>query len=230
MALTTNLVSYWKLNESSGNAADSVGTNTLTNNNSTPYAAAKINSGADLERGSTQFFSITDAAQSGLDFTTAFTIALWVKFESVTTLVREPFMARWDANSGNRWLFTKDDSNIILFAIGDDATATFSSVAWTPSAATWYFVVVTYSAGTIKFYIDGVQQGADKTTSFTSLPNSSYDLNVGKYPDGAPDYFDGIMDEIGMWSRALLNSEIAFLYNGGAGLTYPFSGFNIALT
>ena len=47
--LTDNLISHWKLDESSGNAADSHGSNTLTNNGSTPFVAAKINNGADFE-------------------------------------------------------------------------------------------------------------------------------------------------------------------------------------
>ena len=57
MALTDNLVSYWKLDESSGNAADSVGSNTLTNTNTVTYSAGKINNGADFERDSAQYFS-----------------------------------------------------------------------------------------------------------------------------------------------------------------------------
>ena len=53
MALTDNLVSYWKLDESSGNAADSVGSNTLTNTGTATYAAGKINNGV-VVNGSSQ--------------------------------------------------------------------------------------------------------------------------------------------------------------------------------
>ena len=38
-ALTDNLVSYWKFDESSGNTTDSVGSNNLTNNNSVGFSA-----------------------------------------------------------------------------------------------------------------------------------------------------------------------------------------------
>ena len=38
----------------------------------------------------------------------------------------------------------------------------------------------------------------------------------------SPEEFDGIMDEVGIWNRVLSDSEITELYNGGAGLTYPF--------
>src|SRR3990167_551156 len=45
MALDTNLVAYWKMDESSGDATDSVASHTLTNTNVT-YGTGKINNGA----------------------------------------------------------------------------------------------------------------------------------------------------------------------------------------
>ncbi len=35
---------------------------------------------------------------------------------------------------------------------------------------------------------------------------------------------DGIVDEVGLWSRALTIAEVTALYNAGAGLAYPFDG------
>lgn len=57
MALTDNLVSYWKLDESSGNASDSVGSNTLTNNGTAGYASGKINNAVDFGTGDNLFFN-----------------------------------------------------------------------------------------------------------------------------------------------------------------------------
>lgn len=36
-------------------------------------------------------------------------------------------------------------------------------------------------------------------------------------------YFDGVLDEFGVWERTLTSDERTALYNGGAGLAYPFS-------
>ena len=44
-SLLNGLVSYWKLDETSGNAVDNIGGNTGVNTNVT-YAAGKINNGA----------------------------------------------------------------------------------------------------------------------------------------------------------------------------------------
>jgi hypothetical protein len=46
---------------------------------------------------------------------------------------------------------------------------------------------------------------------------NNYDSNWG---------FDGMIDEIGVWSRALTSGEVTQLYNSGAGLQYPFTSNN----
>ena len=33
---------------------------------------------------------------------------------------------------------------------------------------------------------------------------------------------DGSVDELGLWNRVLTSGEMTNLWNGGAGLTYPF--------
>ena len=80
MSLLTDLVSYWKLDEASGDALDSHGTNNLTVNGSIGTAAGKIGSARDLESsGSDQYFSLADNASlstGDIDFS----VAGWVKF------------------------------------------------------------------------------------------------------------------------------------------------------
>jgi len=70
---TRGLVSYWKLDEQSGNAIDSVSGNTLTNNSVT-YGDGKIGNGAVLN-GSSGYLSITNSNQKGLGITGDMTIS-----------------------------------------------------------------------------------------------------------------------------------------------------------
>src|SRR4051812_38835093 len=85
MALLTGIVSYWKLDESSGDAVDSVSSNNLTNHGSIPFVPGKINNGADIEMSTGQYFTIPDASQVGLDILSDFTINAWIKIESMPT-------------------------------------------------------------------------------------------------------------------------------------------------
>ena len=78
MSLLTGLVSYWKLDESSGNAADAHASNTLTNNNTVGYSAAKINNGADYGAGNTNKYLRNSGDLIGNYQADIFSISLWL--------------------------------------------------------------------------------------------------------------------------------------------------------
>lgn len=233
MALIDNLVSYWKMDETSdGSGAvtrvDSHGNNDLTDNNNIASGTGIINNGADLESGSSEYLSITDAAQTGLDFATDFSFSMWIKPESVPGansyfyLINKGFEAGVDRQyafiyetfGGSFW-----DLNI---SFNGSASASVLHQSHTPSAGTWYHMVVSYdaSAGTADFWINGTAQ-TQGTGGPTSIHNGDDDLFIGR---GETLYYDGLIDEFGMWSRTLTSDEVAELYNGGAGLSYDDFG------
>ena len=41
--------------------------------------------------------------------------------------------------------------------------------------------------------------------------------------------FDGVIDEVGLWSKVLSATEITDLYNSGAGFAYPFDPVSTAV-
>lgn len=226
MALTTNLEGYWKLNQvnTGDKAIDSTtNNNNLTNNNSVPFVAGKVGNGADLEFASSQYFSITDAAQTGLDFSDALTFAGWVKYESIDA-ADSPFIFKREAAGNQRAYDFYSSTTVLGFDSYTDGSTVGCgvSVSWSPSTATWYHVAVTKSGTSIKFYVDGAQQGTTQTGSNGTIYNASSAFEFGAFLAGAA-YFDGIMDEWGAWSRELSSTEISELYNSGNGLSYPFS-------
>ena len=230
-ALATNLVSYWKMDESSGNPADSVGSNTLTNLNTTAFGAAKINNGADIETSSTQGFRITDAAQSGLDFSDALTFAMWIKFES-TPAGEITFIVKRVGSGNQRSYFWKMNSTTAVGFLWYTDGSTIGgnlSVSWTPSTDTWYHIAVTKSGTTVKFYVNGAQQGLDQTGSNATIHNGTAPFEIGQWIDDVGN-FDGFTDEVGVWSRALTLAEISSLYNAGAGCAHPFTACESAAT
>ena len=90
----------------------------------------------------------------------------------------------------------------------------------------WHHGVVTYDGTSIvRLYVDGVQVA----TSFTSsLPEvNSHPLRLGsdsRFVDD--DLFIGNIDEVGIWNRALTNTEIANLKNSGTVATSGLVYFN----
>ena len=69
----TNLVSYWKLDEASGNALDAHGTNTLTDSNTVTSAAGKIGDSRHFTRTVPEYFTIADNASLSAPAGTSFT-------------------------------------------------------------------------------------------------------------------------------------------------------------
>lgn len=234
MALTDNIVSYWKFDESSGNAADSVGSNTLTNNGTATFVSAKINNGTDVN-GTSQYFSIADASQTGLDFSGDFTLSGWVMFDAYVSTTLYTFVSKLnfgDGGTSRSYALVKNltGTNKLDLAISDGTNYNAIGVSWTPSTATWYYVSVVHTSGAsakAQFYVNGAQQGTDQSSTATgTILNSSRPFHIGMTIDGVTNsyFFNGKFDEWGAWSRALSSSEISQLYNSGTGLAYPFSG------
>lgn len=227
MALATNLVSYWKADEASGNMADAVGSNTLTNENSATFAAGIIGNACALN-GSNQRFTIGDNAS--LSITGKLTISCWIKLSSYSGSTAYRMVAKnnlANAASGNAYDINMNDNgaNTLNIFISNGSTRTQKGVSFTPTVGVWYHIVAVYdTAGTVDFYINGVHQ-TQQTGLPTSIKDEASKFVIGATQNGASGFahhFPGNIDEIGIWSRALNSTEVGQLYNGGAGLQYPF--------
>lgn len=224
MALTDNLVSYWKLDESSGNAADSVGSNTLTNVNTATFSAGKINNGISLSSSSSQYFTASDNAS--LNITGAsFTISMWLKLTSQpATNTGFGFVGKRPTNAGYGLLY-RDLSgtkqiNLVKFGVIDQP------INYTLSNDTWYHIVAVQTVNTKwELFVNGTSAGSfSNGSSYNSASGSPMVLGAtGDNMGGVIYFFNGLIDEVGIWSRALSAGEITTLYNGGAGLQYPFT-------
>lgn len=231
MALIDNLVSYWKLDEESGTRVDAHSTNTndLTDNNTVLFGAGIISNAADFESANSESLTITDAAQTGLDITGDLSYSCWINFESTpTTDNGMAISAKWGALANRSYYFLLLNNGGTLqlgFFSHDGSSGVFRGVNWTPSLATWYHVAVVYTAagGTADFYVDGAQQGAQQSGLQTALNSAAGTFAIGQTNTTPADFMDGLIDELGIWDRALTASEISDLYNGGAGLAYPLS-------
>ena len=81
MPLSTSLVAAWELNEVSGNATDSKGSNTLTDNNTVTSGTGPIYALArDFELDNAEYFSIADNTDISLSGDISCTFEAWIKF------------------------------------------------------------------------------------------------------------------------------------------------------
>ena len=84
----------------------------------------------------------------------------------------------------------------------------------TLSTGVWYHITVTLTTTETKIYIDGSLDITGSNT-YSSIQNDQADLNIGRRGANADiRYFDGIIDEVGIWNTALTSTQVAEIYNG----------------
>lgn len=217
--LSSNL-SYWKLD---GNSSDSVSSNNGSDNSIT-YSAAngKLNLGAGFSNSSNSKITLPNLGSS-VSGSNPRSIALW--FKATTNNPgdwRSLFV--YGANSS-----TYDTCELIQSAVSAGAimwgfdTVTFSTSASSYNAGMWVHLVVVYDGGilstsTVHMYLNGssvslTQNGASGTAN---TPNSNY--SIGASFIASTRSFDGDIDEVCIWSRALSAAEVSLLYGNGSGL------------
>lgn len=222
--LTNGLVGWWKMDEVSGNAVDSSGNaTTLTNTAVTPYeASSKFGRGADFESGSSQYESVAD--NTVLSITGSLSLAAWIKPETVSAGTYN-ILGKWDgANESYRLLQNGDEIRIEIDSAGNYVETTSFNLA----AATWYHVVGVYDS--VKQEAHVYINGTEATSTTTGTIPSSIGDDGGKFHIGAEDstggatgFYDGIVDEVRVYNRALVDSEIRALYMWEPG---PFAHYD----
>lgn len=218
MALIDNIVAYWKLDESSGNAADSTGNGyTLTIQGTTTYSPALIANGGDL--GSTDANSNGFSRGDGMsiDLSGASSVSLWVKFTGTPIGIRR--LMTWGSTTGTSRYFqlNYDDATTTLTVNASNSNIN-ATIDLTDSA--WHQVGYTCSAaGATTLYHNGTSVATGSRSTDTASAQFAIG-NVSAFNFGSP----AIFDEIGTWSKELTSAEMTELYNSGIGLSYPFTG------
>ena len=231
MAITTTAVSSWKCNQTSGNLVDSIGSNTLTNVNSVPFVTGKINNGADLELSSSQYFSIADGSQSGLDFAGNFSISFWIKLEQLPSTAGSQFdiVAKDNVSVSRSYSVnaqTSDKLQLVIFNTPNQREGVTTGAFFVSGdVGNWVFVTCTYNSttGATVIYKNASSQAVTNFGSTTTALNSTAPFSIGaRFASSvAQNFTDGVIDEVVVWSGVLSGAEVTELYNGGAGLSYP---------
>lgn len=214
MSIFTNQVSSWKLDESSGNATDSVGSNTLANTNVT-YATGLVNNGAVFNGTNAKLVSGSNLGISGAG---ARTFSMWVKFSAQPSASTFTLFNYGVAVADNYQSFEYTDTagakTLNWGAAGDDLT-----VSQTFSNGVWYHILGTFDGTTATLYVNGVSVGSANKAGWNTTNSHA---TFGAFLTGSAQFLNGMMDMIDVWSRVLTSDEIAFIYNNGLGNQYPY--------
>lgn len=195
-----NLVARWKFDEGTGAIAyDSAGTN-----NGAIYGAAwttgKI--GGALSFNGTSNYVDCGSAPSNYD---NITVSAWMQTSTNGVLVSN----RDNGGSYGTW-YTLSSTNI---EIGDNSQGGYRSVTFnTPTLnSLWHQIVYTKNGTSHAIYVDG-SLDQQFTSNADISQNSPLFIGIRWTRSNGPGWFNGIIDDVRIYNRALSAEEIAQLY------------------
>ncbi|MCB1128237.1 MAG: LamG domain-containing protein, partial [Verrucomicrobiae bacterium] len=207
--LGLGMVAYWPFD---GNLADPVGGHDGVGHGSEPIAfdAGMFGQGVDLDPSLLQY---VEAGAPEADFDMgggSVSMSMWFRVDN--------FDVSWQA------LIAKGEgTNYRLARRAETGTIGYAGGVGEPAQAApdvndgeiHHVVALTRAGVQTELWIDGTlyEVGANPTITDNDQP-----LLIGANPDTSPlRYWNGLIDDVGVWSRALSAAEIAKLWNGGAG-------------
>lgn len=208
---TDNLIGWWRFEDGSGaSATDSSGAGNdgtlhasmdFSTNTVTGYIGSALSFDGDNDT--------VDLVDDPFDLTASMTITAWVYWVDAGTshIISKnagsdvPFQFAIEGGSGALRSYSANPG--VFEAI--DSTSTISEQVWTHVT-----MVRDADRGEVTFYIDGVQDAAGwQTYNAASIDLNAITVNIGSRGDETSSHYEGYLDEIRIYDRALEGSEIA---------------------
>lgn len=220
-SLVTNLVAYWRLDETSGTRDDSVSTNDLTDNNTVGYQIGLITNSAYFISNNLEYLSIPDNAALSTE-TKSFTFVGWFNFFIAGAL--QNLAGKYSGTGNREWYIQRSGAGTYYGYYSTNGVSTISDSMSTVLATTntWYLLSFVFDASTMKMVLGYNTTFKTNTVPVLNTVGGTSAFEIGRVSGLGAVYYDGLVDECGFWDRALTVQEITTLYNSGSGKTYPF--------
>lgn len=154
------------------------------------------------------------------DGAAAYTASAWFKPARAGVAWRQSVL-----ETSGSWAISVEltaDTGRLKYGVETDGTSVVAESDVVPEPGRWHHVAVAYdrAAGQTRLYLDGVE-----VTSFPHDAKEIVDgsitatdgLHVGAYRDAEDRYFDGSIDDVAVWNRALSTADLDRIWNDGRG-------------
>jgi hypothetical protein len=209
--LQNGLVGHFTLN---GNADDISTINidgTATGTTTTTGAFGQPNTALEFSATSQ---SMVEAGISDRSVTNQVSICAWIKTTG-TTNQHIVGKYNWSVDGAGYYLEVYQNKAILA---GRDGSGPFIYPGLgltTVNDGQWHYIVGVVNGNTWELWVDCVLEQTLTTTTTSPDLTSSYPLSIGYYHEGSltgdPRHFDGTLDEVRVYNRALTSSEIQIL-------------------
>jgi hypothetical protein len=163
--------------------------------------------------GANDYVNLGNGINSVIDPINKFTAEAWVLPSSTVSPTFDAIVGNYNTSTGGMQFLLRQSGNKYEFFV--DAGSGFvgvGSAAATVSLSVWQHVAGTWDGSMLKLYLNGVLSATNTAigTSFITHPNPVW---IGGQSLNS-EYFQGGLDEVRLWTRALCQGEIQNNMNG----------------
>jgi hypothetical protein len=151
---------------------------------------------------------------------------------SLTSQDYSIILGKWAGASGQlSYELSKRPNNKIGFYFSTNGSNYFGLESTTvfSASANWFHIAITYDGQTVKFYVNGVLENT--LAHNTPVYNNNDVTYVGATRTATPGsqlswFWNGKIDDVATWNRAITAQEVASLANGTVGLPVELTQFS----
>src|SRR2546421_12601320 len=211
------MISWWKAENDYVDSADG---NHGTQNGSVPFAPGEVGQAFSFNGDPNNYVSIGNP--SNLKPTGGITLDAWINLNNVDGDGRAGIITKWGQGAEDNWAIwaLQGEGGIVLDSYVVTTSGQSNASGGSIPIGVWTHVALTYDAasGTQTVYVNGVSVGTTSLPPSSTLIQTNADVCIGRECTSNPRPFNGLIDEVEVFDRALSASEIAALYTaGGAG-------------
>ena len=208
---SSNLVGWWA---GEGNANDNIGGNNGTFQGVESFAAGKVGQAFNFN-GTNQYVQIPNSAN--LNPTGGVSAEAWIYPRVPFNSVSSPIIKKAGEGSvqADGYSLEVSGSNGVIFTVyvaGGQGWAA-SPIAPVPTNA-WSHVAGVYDGTNLSIYLNGAPVGTPTSAPGQVVPSGN-SLQIGHDPSNPSRYFNGLIDEAGVYSTALSAAQVLAIYNAG---------------
>jgi hypothetical protein len=141
---------------------------------------------------------------TSLNSQSSFSTSTWINCSALST---SPVVLSGGSSSSNRVYIQFVNSTTLRYVNGGDINdLTISNIA----DGNWHHISTVHSGTSLNIYLDGAKTSFTTTALSTNIGDS---FTIGAYFTRTSNFWDGLIDEVGLFNVALTDAKILSIYN-----------------
>jgi uncharacterized repeat protein (TIGR01451 family) len=221
-ACPADMSAYWRLDEAGGTTfEDYYDGHTGRCAGQCPIPTSGLINGAQSFDGANTGLTVPSHPAFDWGLNDSFSVEFWMQTDPAGSCSgsNQVIVGRDDpATSLHWWVGCQKDTGRARFYLFDTSDNYASVIGTTDlTDGNWHHVVAVREGGsgqTMRLYVDGLEQDS-QPTSFTAGFEAATEINIGWLDLSSGFHFEGIIDEVALYDRALSPGEVEGHYNEG---------------